>query len=150
MLRYLILSSAKTKSNLAQKFTNQYDILYLNHVKLGLLVCIWSFDNIQTSQNLKNAILWNVMACGSCKNRRFGGTYHLHYQDEKNQRAGNVCSNFILSSLIPLTLMREDIYSSETSVLMRDTLRHIREDGILHSHRRQDLKSYIALMDWIL
>jgi hypothetical protein len=34
---------------------------------------------------MKNAVLWDVAARGSCKNRRFGGTYHLHHQDDKNQ-----------------------------------------------------------------
>jgi hypothetical protein len=31
--------------------------------------------------------------------------------------------------------------SYETSVYNKPTLRHIQEDGILHSHRRQNLKS---------
>jgi hypothetical protein len=34
--------------------------------------------------------------------------------------------------------------SSETSAHTRSTRRHIPEDGILHSHRREDLKSYIT------
>jgi hypothetical protein len=39
---------------------------------------------------LKNAVFWDVTPCGSCKNRRFGGTYYLHHYGEKNQRARNV------------------------------------------------------------
>jgi hypothetical protein len=35
--------------------------------------------------------------------------------------------------------------SSETSVLTIATLLHIPEDGTFHSHRRENLKSYIAL-----
>jgi hypothetical protein len=31
----------------------------------------------------KNAVFWNVKSRGSCKNRRFGGKYRLHHQDEK-------------------------------------------------------------------
>jgi hypothetical protein len=39
---------------------------------------------------------------------------------------------------------------SETSVLTRATQRYIPEDGILHSHRRESLKSYTALTGWAL
>jgi hypothetical protein len=35
-------------------------------------------------------------------------------------------------------------------VLTRTTLRFNPEDGILHSHRRENLKSYIALTGWAL
>jgi hypothetical protein len=40
--------------------------------------------------------------------------------------------------------------SSETSDLTRGTRRIIPEDGILLSHRRKNLKSYIALTGWTL
>jgi hypothetical protein len=32
----------------------------------------------------KNAVFSDGTLCGSCKNRGFGGTYHLHRQGEKN------------------------------------------------------------------
>jgi hypothetical protein len=38
--------------------------------------------------------------------------------------------------------------SSETSVLTRARRRNNPEDAILHSHRRENLKSYIALTGW--
>jgi hypothetical protein len=46
--------------------------------------------------------------------------------------------------------LMEAIRSSETSVLTKARRRHIPEDGILHSHRRENLKSYIALTGWTL
>jgi hypothetical protein len=75
---------------------------------------------------LKNAVFWDVTLCGV------------------------VMANVVPSSPILVTLMMEALSSSETSVLTRATRRNIPEDGILHSHRRENLKSYIALTGWAL
>jgi hypothetical protein len=61
-----------------------------------------------------------------------------------------VIANIVPNSLILSALMMEVIRSFETSVLTRATLRNISEDDILHSHRRENLKSYIALSRWAL
>jgi hypothetical protein len=58
-------------------------------------------------------------------------------------RIGELGTTF--ASPILDTMMMEEIFSSETSVLTRVTLRYIPEDGILHNHRRENRKSYIAL-----
>jgi hypothetical protein len=48
------------------------------------------------------------------------------------------------------TIMMEAIPSCETSAFTRATCRNFPEDGILHSHRRGNLKSYIMLTGWAL
>jgi hypothetical protein len=37
---------------------------------------------------MKNAVFWDVKTCGSCKNRRFGGTYGIHNQGDRIRELG--------------------------------------------------------------
>jgi hypothetical protein len=53
----------------------------------------------------------------------------------------------VTASVVPssqiLVILMEALRSSETSVLTRAAQHNIPEDGILHNHRRENLKSYI-------
>jgi hypothetical protein len=56
-----------------------------------------------------------------------------------------VTANVLPNSPILVTLLMEAIRSSETSVLTRATRRNNLEDDVLHSDRREKLKSNVIL-----
>jgi hypothetical protein len=64
-------------------------LYYYFQVKISFPI-ILSFLTIsvparRTLSNPKNGVFWVVTPCGSCKNRRFGGTWRLLHQGDKNR-----------------------------------------------------------------
>jgi hypothetical protein len=83
---------------------------------------------VVTNFSVKNAVFWDVMPRGSCKNQRFGGMEHLHHKGDK------ICE-------LGMTLA----VTSNQHMLQRNTRatwRNIPKNGILHSHCCENLKAY--------
>jgi hypothetical protein len=83
---------------------------------------------------MENVVFWDMTLC----------SFHINSVRCSVLRL-LVTTNVVPRSSILVTLVMEAICSSETSVLRRAIRRHIPEDGILRSHRRENLQSYIAL-----
>jgi hypothetical protein len=104
---------------------------------------------ILVTENCLQESTWRVLSfggvapCGFIINWRFGGTCHLYFQGRRICEQGKVFS-FPSFLCVFSTLEMEATRSSETQVYNKPTSRHIPEDGILHSHCCDNLKSCIC------
>jgi hypothetical protein len=112
----------------------------------------WTCYAFQPAYFLNNGVFWDVseeVSASIIRLTRTGelGTalVFLH-----SLRRLLVRANIVASSTILVTHMIEAQRSSETSVLTRTTGHNIPEHSILHSDRRENLKSCIALTGWTL
>jgi hypothetical protein len=76
------------------------------------------------------------------------GTTQAATSNRRTLRRNSISSQRTSVASFFVTLMNEAPGSSETSVLTRATRRNNPEDTILHSHRRENLKSYIVFMEF--
>jgi hypothetical protein len=86
----------------------------------------------------------NHWISGICPKSLLGNNYKTQPFLQTGFISGMVSSGLLRR----LALLRTDVSpgSSETSVLTRATRRNNPEDTILHSHRRENLKSYIGFI----
>jgi hypothetical protein len=62
-------------------FNSYNDKLYFYIFIASLSISLYPF---QTNLKQKNGVFWDVTPCGSYKNRRFGGSWRLFHQGDKN------------------------------------------------------------------
>jgi hypothetical protein len=92
----------------------------------------------------KRAIEWDIFIGGSCLSRPA-----LSIPHSQRTTVASFCLR-LSNLLIIFTLKIEAMRFSETSALTIATPRQISGNDILRSHRRENLKAYIALTGWAL
>jgi hypothetical protein len=67
---------------------------YASHLKALNPMYANSYD-----EAVKNGVFWDVTPCGSCKNRRFGGTWRLLLQGDKTRFTASIIRVKVIKEL---------------------------------------------------
>jgi hypothetical protein len=82
MLREIVYAQARVASTTLPVATNSsLSIISCRHFHEEFLFRETSLNvrfEAFKAVTMKNVVFWDVIPCGSCKCRRFGGTYRLH------------------------------------------------------------------------
>jgi hypothetical protein len=120
----LIINMKRAPAYISQRKCHLLPQNGVNIQKINLFVSV-RFEFF-TTVTMKNVVFWDVTPWGSCKNRRFGETLCLLHQGDK--KLVFLCSVLrllvtanVLSSPSLVTLIKEALSSSETSVSTRAT-----------------------------
>jgi hypothetical protein len=96
---------------------------------------------LEGDSSLEEYRLLDVTPCGSCMNPLFGGTYRLHHEVGQTTFLRSVLQLLVTANVVPSSLIVSSLkISPELRLLTRTARRHIREDGILDSHRLENHK----------
>jgi hypothetical protein len=79
LLRFSLL---KTLPYLKSTSTKSTGGNCLRTIDFGTMLCPVKFE-VFTAGTMKNCVFWDVTPCGSCENRRFGGTCRFRNQGDK-------------------------------------------------------------------
>jgi hypothetical protein len=74
---------------------NEWNWNFVEFICTSFLIGDW------TCINQKNGVFWDVTRCGSCKNRRFGGTWPLLHQGDKIGELGTTLKNAVFWDVTP-------------------------------------------------
>jgi hypothetical protein len=110
-----------------------------------LAACRMASSGMLRSVALVRTDVWEELSASIIRVTRIGelGTTLAVASNRRTLRRNSallITANVVPSSSILVILMMEALRSSETSALTRASQRNIPEDGIIHSHRRENLQ----------
>jgi hypothetical protein len=81
----MALSSSHALNEATYRITGALDFVHRPELKTRKRFGYYVRFEVFTAVTMKNGVFWDITPCGSCKNRRFGGTWRLLHQGDKNR-----------------------------------------------------------------